>query len=386
LYTDVVRCDQEVPVTRTIRKFLAVAALAATLPYAVVACGGDDTAVNPTDGGCKDAADAGCNNADADAAVDAKPDVTGIDVGDGGPSFNLWPASGGPIKYWGGPVILGCPNVYFVWYGNWKGSNTPAVLEDLIKGFGETGYSNILKAYYQTPQVPKVDAGSPDAADLDGATDASVDADVPDGPKEYVSGRVCFSRSIYVGYTRGTHLGQGDVRGVVTDLLRSNDLPYDPTAVYFVLASSDVTESDGFAGFCSDYCGWHNGHVIDSVPIQYSFVGDPASCLDGCGLTTQFADAGILKSPNDNWSADSMASVIIHELSEAITDPQPYDGPAWQDQYMSAENGDMCAWRFDPTYPTLNGSRANVRFGSRDYLIQQMWVIDSDGGRCDLQP
>lgn len=356
--------------TRTIKTLLA-AALIMSPAAMFVACNGDDT-MNPVDAGSDVVTD-------AEAGVrDSGPDVQGINTAaDAAPSFNLQPAASGPIVYWGGPVILGSPNVYFVWYGDWKGSNTPAILEDLVKGFGETTYSKILTSYYQVPQAPKFDAG-PDAA--------IVDSGVPDGPREYISGRVSFARSIYVGYTRGPSLISGDVKGIVTDLLRAGDLPYDPSAVYFVMTSSDVSEGDEWSTFCGSYCGWHNGHVIDGVPIQYAMVGDPANCLDGCGLTTQFQDAGISKSPNDNWSADSMASVVIHELSEAMTDPQPYDAPAWQDSYQSAENGDMCAWRFDPTYPTLGGSRANVRFGGRDYLIQQMWVIDSDGGRCDLQP
>lgn len=372
--------------TRHIRKLVLAAAIAASLSFAVVSCSGDDSASPVTDAG---------SDAHPDVIRDAAPDRVKPDVVEAGPSFNQQPASEGPIVYWGGPVILGSPNVYFIWYGEWGGSNTPAILEDLIKGFGETSYSRILTAYYQVPQRVALDGG-PDAADADASDDADstvsdadaeiADAGIPDGPYEHISGRVNFARSIYVGYPRGNRLIPGAVQGIVTDLLRAGDLPYDPSAIYYVMTSSDVAEGDFRSQFCADYCGWHNGHVIDGVTIQYAMVGDPAACLEGCSLSTQFQEAGIPKSPNDNWSADSMASVVIHELSEAMTDPQPYDAPAWLDSYQESENGDMCAWRFDPTYPTLNGSRANTRFGGRDFLIQQMWVIDADGGHCDLEP
>ena len=42
------------------------------------------------------------------------------------------------------------------------------------------------------------------------------------------------------------------------------------------------------------------------------------------------------------------------------------------------ENADKCKNTFGETYLTSNGARANanVRFGARDYLIQQNWVND----------
>ena len=80
--------------------------------------------------------------------------------------------------------------------------------------------------------------------------------------------------------------------------------------------------------------------------------------------------------PNGNAGADGMASIIAHELEEAVTDP---DLNAWYDR-RGAENGDKCAWTFGTTY-TENGAHANMRLGSRDYLIQQNWV-NASGGYC----
>jgi hypothetical protein len=76
-----------------------------------------------------------------------------------------------------------------------------------------------------------------------------------------------------------------------------------------------------------------------------------------------------------------MASIIAHELEEAVTDP---DLNAWYDG-RGAENADKCAWTFGTTYHAPNGALANVALGSRNFLIQQNWV-NSGSGFCALKP
>jgi len=71
-----------------------------------------------------------------------------------------------------------------------------------------------------------------------------------------------------------------------------------------------------------------------------------------------------------------MASIIAHELEEAVTDP---DLNAWYDR-RGAENADKCAWTFGSEYPA-SGALANMKLGTRDYLIQQNWV-NASGGFC----
>ena len=74
-----------------------------------------------------------------------------------------------------------------------------------------------------------------------------------------------------------------------------------------------------------------------------------------------------------------MASIIAHELEEATTDPNLN---AWYDQ-RGQENADKCAWTFGTEYVTGNGAKANMKLGSRDYLIQQNWV-NASGGYCSV--
>ncbi len=63
-----------------------------------------------------------------------------------------------------------------------------------------------------------------------------------------------------------------------------------------------------------------------------------------------------------------MLSVLMHELEEAVTDP---DLNAWYDS-AGAENADKCAWTFGHSqYQVANGSWANLHLGNRDFLIQR---------------
>ena len=82
-----------------------------------------------------------------------------------------------------------------------------------------------------------------------------------------------------------------------------------------------------------------------------------------------------------------MASIIAHELEEAVTDP---DLNAWYDR-RGYENADKCAWTFGATSTAGNGSKYNVTLTNatvnpavvRNYLIQQNWV-NSGNGFCAM--
>jgi hypothetical protein len=78
-----------------------------------------------------------------------------------------------------------------------------------------------------------------------------------------------------------------------------------------------------------------------------------------------------------------MASVMVHELEEAATDPI---GNGWYTPVAGQreENADKCAWTFGTTYAAANGATANIALGGHDYLIQQNWVNAASGGYCSL--
>ena len=247
--------------------------------------------------------------------------------------------SGNGIGYHGGPVLNGATtNVYYIWYGNWSGNSAVAILSDLGNNIGGSPYFNINTTYY-------------------------------DGSNNYVKNSVTLNGSTTVAYPQGTSLSDAQIQAVVSTAISSKVLPRDPNAVYFVLTSSDVTAS---SGFCTQYCGWHTHGTIGGTDIKYSFVGNPDRCPSACAAQTT--------GPNGNAGADGMASIIAHELEEAVTDP---DLNAWYDN-RGYENADKCAWTFGTESTASNGSKYNVTLGSRNYLIQQNWV-NASGGYCAMK-
>ncbi len=241
------------------------------------------------------------------------------------------------ILYNGGPVITGTTNVYYIWYGNWGTNTAINILTNLAQSIGGSAYFNINTTYYN-------------------------------GSNAHVSNSVHYAGSTTDGYSRGTSLSDSAVQGVVSDAISSGRLPKDTNAVYFVLTSADVTAS---SGFCTQYCGWHTHGTISGSDIKYSFVGNPDRCPSSCAQQTT--------GPNDNAGADGMASIIAHELEEAVTDP---DLNAWYD-HRGQENADKCAWTFGTQSTAANGSKYNVTLGGKNYLIQQNWV-NASGGYCAM--
>ncbi len=250
------------------------------------------------------------------------------------------PGSGGGngISYHGGPIITGTVNVYYIWYGNWSGDTGVNILTTLAQSIGGSSYFNINTTYYNGSNVK-------------------------------VSNSVHYAASTTDNYSQGTSLTDAAVQAIVNAAITSGRLPKDTNGVYFVLSSSDVTET---SGFCSQYCGWHTHATISGSDIKYAFVGNSATqCLSSCAAQST--------SPNGNPGADGMASVVAHELEEATTDP---DLNAWYDN-RGYENADKCAWTFGTTSTASNGSKYNVTLGGLQYLIQQNWV-NASGGYCSM--
>ena len=259
------------------------------------------------------------------------------DAHPGGEAGRAKPQRGNGITYHGGPLILNTTNVYYIWYGNWSGNSATTILTDFARSIGGSPYFNINTTYYN-------------------------------GSNVHVSNSVNYVTSTTDNYSRGTSLSDSAIQGVVSSAITSGGLPYDTNAVYFVLTSADVTAS---SGFCTQYCGWHTHGTINGFDIKYSFVGNPDRCPSSCAAQTV--------GPNGNAGADGMASIIAHELEEAVTDP---DLNAWYDS-RGAENADKCAWTFGTTFTAGNGSKYNVTLGTRNYLIQRNWV-NASGGYCSM--
>jgi len=250
------------------------------------------------------------------------------------------------ITYHGGPV-MGTPNVYIIWYGNWaqsNGSDTAAgkaLVTSFLGGIGNSAYFKINTTYSASGGAP--------------------------------TGAVSLKTSTTDNYSHGTRLSDSAVLAVVSSAITSGRLPKDPAGVYFVLTSSDVSES---SGFCNRYCGWHTHGSVSGTDIKYSFVGNANRCLSSCAAQTS--------SPNGNAGVDGMLSVVAHELEEAVSDP---DLNAWYDS-AGSENADKCAWTFGQPKSSLPGQVCsgstcwNQSWGGHNWLVQRN--LSASNNRCYL--
>ena len=260
--------------------------------------------------------------------------------------------TGNGIEYHGGPVMLGPHNVYFIWYGNFSGNIALTMLPDLINGLGGSRYFNTNTTY----------------------GDATSD----------IANTVTMAGSFFDGvYSQGKALTDTTFPNVISAPLSSGKLPVDPNGIYFVLTSPDVTltfppVAGKPQGFCTAFCGFHTSGTFGTTDIKVAFVGDPATqCPSGHPGGTCSAQS---LSPNGNEGADAMANVMAHELNEAITDPH---GDAWFHLDTAGENGDLCNFKFAPSFTALNGAHANVVLSGRQFLIQSNW-LNSGGGSCAM--
>jgi hypothetical protein len=247
-----------------------------------------------------------------------------------------------PLKYHGGPVFS-TPTAYLIWYGNWaqgNGTDTASgqqIVTDFFNAIGGSPYFQINTTYV--------------------------------GSSNSISGNVTYGGATTVAYPYGASLTDANIQSIVTDAINSKALPSDTNGIYFVLTSSDVAES---SGFCSQYCGWHTHGTINGLDIKYAFIGNAARCITSCAAQSV--------GPNGNAGVDGMVSVLAHELEEATSDA---DASAWYNR-RGSENGDLCAWTFGSTYQVSNGAYANMKLGTRDYLIQRNVTIRSTGQYCSL--
>lgn len=247
--------------------------------------------------------------------------------------------TGNGIDYHGGPMMVGSHDVYLIWYGNWNGNSAVSFLPSLISGLNGSPYFSINTTY--SNGVPQ---------------------SVPNG--------VALSGQTFDNYSQGTVLDDGKMQAIVSNSF--GIFGTDPNGIYFVLASADVNETS-HGGFCTGHCGWHGHASLNGTDIMYSFVGNGDRCISNCAVLNQTV------SPNGNPGGDEMASVISHELSETVTDP---DLNAWFDSNGN-ENADKCAYTYGSTFTTGNGAAANVTLGGFNFLIQQNWVNDG-GGYCAM--
>lgn len=140
-----------------------------------------------------------------------------------------------------------------------------------------------------------------------------------------------------------------EVRTYVTNLIGRVPGPTDDT-IYAVHFPKNVVISLGNALSCQNFCGYHGAFSSNGKTVYYMVMPDFSTSGCRCG----------------GASLASYTSVVSHEVSEFVTDPDVnyrtlgwYD---WADGNAGGEIGDICAWNSVAT--VVNG---------RSYTIQKLW-------------
>ncbi|MDQ2988014.1 MAG: EXORDIUM family protein, partial [Pseudomonadota bacterium] len=200
------------------------------------------------------------------------------------------------LTYQGGPVMVAPTKMYYIWYGSQWDAASKNTLNNLGNSIGGSPHFNINTTYYN-------------------------------GAGTHVVNQVTLAGSTINTGTLGTQLSDANIKTIVSNAITSGAVPSDVNGVYFVLTDKTVTAT---SGFCTQYCGWHTHATIGGKDIKYSFVGNPETqCPAGCGVNNPTL--------NGTPGADAMASILVHELEEAVTDP---DLNAWYSLASGMENGD----------------------------------------------
>jgi len=254
------------------------------------------------------------------------------------------------MLYHDGPLLTGIQDVYFIFYGCWTtnacgnmgDTTTMLILSDFMSTVGNTPYMQINSTYTDT-------AGRPASAAL-------------------VYGGSVVDNS----YAHGVELTRSDIEGIISDQITSFNLPQDPSGIYVVVASADISSTA--TGFCVPGTRpLHSDAMINGGHHTYIFLGNPRRCPSVAAPYTG------QPSPNGSLAGDGLVLNLAHALNGLLTNPY---GNGWYDRY-NLENADKCAGSFGEIYTTTNGARANIRFGVRDFLIEENW-LNGRKGICAL--
>lgn len=169
-------------------------------------------------------------------------------------------------------------------------------------------------------------------------------------------------------------VSDANVATYINTALNTNIVIKGAKPIYVYLGASNTRLSSGFG---TAYCGWHAIGTVGTTNIPYIAIQDFNYATYGSACSAQSV------SPNGDAPLDAMASVLVHEIDEALTDP---DLKTWYDS-RGAENADKCAWTFGTPQTLTGGAKYNTTLGGKRYLIQRNWlsnnvVTGTDGTAC----
>ena len=148
-------------------------------------------------------------------------------------------------------------------------------------------------------------------------------------------------------------LTDAQMQAQIIEGFTSGKLTYDPNTLYAIFTDAMVNPGGAFG---SVYCAYHGNFSWNGNDVKYAAMPHDIDFFDCNALSG---------SPNNDPAADAEVNTLAHETEETNTDE---DLNAWYDD-SGNENADKCAWTFGATYTTANGATANMKIGTKDFLV-----------------
>lgn len=255
------------------------------------------------------------------------------------------PSTTGLLQYHGGPVMHTNSTYAIFWFP--PGATASAGYRRLI-----TGYLQNVAA--DSGKLSNVYASTTQYWDTQGPIvyQSSFGGAIADGNPFPASGCTLAGTSVC--------LTDAQIQQEVLNILPSGT-PIGLASVFFVILPQNV-------GSCLDstmctqpggFCAYHSQiFLATGGEILYANIPYAAGLL-GCGS---------IASPNGD-DADAAISLVSHEHSEAITDP---NGDAWYD-VLGRENGDICRYNYGTALGATVYGRFDQVIGTGVYETQTEW-------------
>jgi hypothetical protein len=263
------------------------------------------------------------------------------------------PGQGTGISYHGGPVLQSGTKVVAIYW-----ASSPIYNNGPTPGTASSGSNdNSLIGYF--------------LSHLGGSNYFGINSSYTDGAGRAIANSVTYT-SYWANNTNApsgtTKITDTQMIAMIQSGINSGAIGYDANTLYLIFTAGKVNLGGGFG---TSYCGYHTHGTVSvdgsartalyaAMPYDYAY---PGSCTNGTAA------------PNGDPGADGEVSVLAHEIEETTTDMM---GNAWYDN-RGYENADKCAWNFGTTYNNGTGV-ANVKLGTKDFLIQQNWKNQGSGG------
>lgn len=249
--------------------------------------------------------------------------------------------SGGPLNVYSGSV-----QIIPVWVGNWdpvRKATWNSILGTLVSSLGGNSISMAKNIFNTNSGYFSV---NPPTLSWPTVASATIPA----------------TGTVKSGLIQVSDL---NVATYINNAISKNIIVKGVKPIYVYIGASNTRLSSGFG---TAYCGWHSIGSLGNVSVPFIAIQDiPDLYPRGCAAQTI--------SPNGDYKLDAVASILVHEIDEALTDP---DLATWFDA-RGAENADKCAWSFGISNLLSNGAKWNYQAPgtSTKYYIQMNWLADN---------